>query len=263
MTDGLQKDHNCLFRGTYLTMVLDFFVLDLKGITEGIEVEWRSAALNPLLQWQLRGIQDQETRMIKMDVGRTLEEAEEFYLKKDPLDPDNIKELLRSLIYVWPVWWSLVHLCNERNHRESYYEIFRNTKYTLEVFTETENYNANPVLHDYELQIVKNEGIERFYRHCGLIKDNEPTRGGVAPPETREEPLEPLSPTPPEQPSRPQSEQPSQTQPPQPPSQMLPPPPEIQLPPPSQIPPPQTPPPPTHSPPSSQPTGGNLSLQDI
>ncbi|KAF9643111.1 hypothetical protein BDM02DRAFT_3192187 [Thelephora ganbajun] len=173
MTDGLQKDHNCLFRGTYLMMVLDFFVLDLKGIAEGVEVEWRLAALNPLLQRQLRGLQDQETGMIKMDVGRTLDEVEEFYLKKDPLDPDNVKELLRSLVYVWLVRWSLGHLCKETNHRESYYEVYRNTRYALEVFADTENYNANPMLHDYKLQIVKNKGIEWFYRHCGLIEDDE------------------------------------------------------------------------------------------
>ncbi|KAF9643091.1 hypothetical protein BDM02DRAFT_3192226 [Thelephora ganbajun] len=263
MTDGLQKDHNCLFHGTYLMIVLDFFVLDLRGITEGVEAEWRSAALNPLLQRQLRGLQDQETGMIKMDVGRTLDEVEEFYLKKDPLDPDNIKELLRSLVYIWPVQWSLGHLRKETNHRESYYEVYCNTRYALEVFTDTENYNANPVLHDYELQIVKNEGIEQFYRHCRLIKDNE-TGGGAPPSETGEGPPEPPSQVPPEPSSQTPLEQPSQILP-ELPSQMLPEPPsqtplplQILLPPPSLTP----PPPSTQPPPSSQPTGGDLSSQE-
>ncbi|KAF9642468.1 hypothetical protein BDM02DRAFT_3133071 [Thelephora ganbajun] len=180
MTGGLQNNHNCLFRGTYLTMVLNFFARELKEVTDGSDAEWRSAALNPLLQCQLWGLQDQETAMVKLDVGMTLDEALGFYLMKDPLDPDNVKELLRNLIYVWPVRWSLGHLHKPTNHRDSYYEASHHTQHALETFTKTPNYHTNAVLFEYERQIVINEGIDHFFQFHGLIEEDQSDISGLA-----------------------------------------------------------------------------------
>jgi hypothetical protein len=104
--DGI-KEHNCLFRATYLLKILDHFVEELPRVVPGAESRWRSRSLNPLLQRQLQRILDQEPRMVEIQVGTTPDGAARFYLMRDPLDPALIPEVIRGILYVWPVRWSL------------------------------------------------------------------------------------------------------------------------------------------------------------
>ena len=80
---------NCLFRATYLLKVLDLFAKELVGIAAELPQRWRSRVLNPILQRQLAGVLDNVPNMVELQVGRSVEEAAQFYLTVDPLNPDN------------------------------------------------------------------------------------------------------------------------------------------------------------------------------
>ena len=107
MTKDKIKSQNCLFRATYLQMILDLFAMELNRVPAANPWRFRSQVLNPILQRQLRGILDEEQGAVKAEVGLTVTDAAHFYLRKDPLDPHHVSNLLRQLLYVWPVRLSL------------------------------------------------------------------------------------------------------------------------------------------------------------
>ena len=163
-------EHNCLFRATYLLQVLDHFVDELPGITAGAESRWRSRALNPLLQRQLRGTFDQSPRSIMLDVGPTKEEAAEYYLSRDPLDPAECCNLLTGILYVWPVRWSLGHLTAKAT-AQGYLRTRNNTEHLLRERREISDEEWESLtLWPYEKTILVAEGLTNFYLfHMGKV----------------------------------------------------------------------------------------------
>ena len=157
------KEHNCLFRATYLLEVLDHFADKLPGITVGAESRWRSRALNPLLQRQLRGTFDQAPMSVMLDVRSTKEEAAEYYLTRDPLDPKERESLLVGILYVWPVRWSLGHL-TIRGTDENYTRTREGTEVLLKMRSQIpdEEWDTKR-LWDYEEWIIGEERLTQYY----------------------------------------------------------------------------------------------------
>ena len=90
------KSLNCLFRATYLSQILDYFVVELPRMQMSSPVSLRSQVLNPILQHELRGVLDHELELVKLEVGGTWELAGIFYLTPNPLDPTHTNEVLRT-----------------------------------------------------------------------------------------------------------------------------------------------------------------------
>ena len=154
-----------LSRANYLGKVLDLFVGELKGRILPPE-DFRSGVLNPILQRQLRGIVDENADHVKQAVGSTLEEAAEFYLKLDPLDPRHIMMILKGLLYVTPVRLSLGYLsyaCNEGQVKE----ISKNTALMIE-FANGPPQKAGG-LRPKEVEIIHAEQLEIFYQKLLML----------------------------------------------------------------------------------------------
>jgi hypothetical protein len=158
------KEHNCLFRATYLLKILDHFAQELPSIAKGAESRWRSRALNPLLQRQLLGVPDQEPNLVRIMVGSSKDEAAAAYLTRDPLDPSEVQNLLRRILYVWPVRWSLSYLYKKAT-AESYASSRENT---VSLFWERrgvsdEEYDACSLC-SYEEAVIRAEDLEVHYK---------------------------------------------------------------------------------------------------
>jgi hypothetical protein len=116
MIKGEDSSHNILFRGTYLTKVLDRFGDELfkpraKNVTGPM---FRSKVLNPILQRQMRGVTDYEASAVQLAVGTTTQEVADFYLRHDPLAQSNRIARLHNSIYIWPVRLSFMFLKSGR-----------------------------------------------------------------------------------------------------------------------------------------------------
>jgi hypothetical protein len=159
--DGVMEP-NSLFRTTYLLKILDHFADELPEIKRGDEIAWRSHALNPLLQRQLRGLSDQDSTM-KIQVGSNAGAAAEFYLTLDPLDPTMIPRLLRGILYIWPVRWSLTSL-SLPSTQATYLGTLQNTEHILalrKAVPESE-YNSVPLC-PFEVNFIRSWGLEKYY----------------------------------------------------------------------------------------------------
>jgi hypothetical protein len=157
MYDEEVKDQQCLFRATYLLKILDHFAAELPGITKGSERSWRSRALNPLLQRQLRGLSDQDSKRIRVQVGSDPTSVTAFYLTHDPLHPGVVPQLLRNLLYVPPVRWSLEHLCRP-GCEGSYLRTLQNTHHILKsrAALSPSEFDSVPLC-DFEVQLIRLE----------------------------------------------------------------------------------------------------------
>jgi hypothetical protein len=165
MTKDKLKSHNCLFRATYLCMVLDYFVEELPRIPKKTPERFRSQALNPLLQRQLNGVLDHEAEMVKAEVGESRKDAVSFYLLEDPLHPDHCDVLRRNLLYVWPVRLSLGYTLTSNACTENSFKCaINNTKELLTTRAKfsDERWAAALILRS-EVQIVQLEGLEAFF----------------------------------------------------------------------------------------------------
>ena len=168
MTKDKLQSHNCLFRATYLMMVLDLFVEELPKMVPGTAARFRSCALNPLLQRQLRGIIDTQAGMVETEVGKTLGDSAKFYLVKDPLDPAHIHATLRNILYVWPVRLALLYLPDPRQkdkERDPFEfaltateELFKGRSQVPDLEWEREKIST------FEVALVKEEGLELYYQ---------------------------------------------------------------------------------------------------
>lgn len=158
-----REDQQCLFRGTYLLKILDHFAAELPGIAKGDEAHWRSRALNPLLQRQLHGLSDQDSEKIMNEIGPSTTAVTAFYLTQDPLDPDIVPQLLRELLYVWPVRWSLGYL-DRPGGKKSYSRTCQNTKHIWDARKSLplSEYDAVPLC-DFEIRLIEVEELGRYY----------------------------------------------------------------------------------------------------
>ncbi|KAF9643808.1 hypothetical protein BDM02DRAFT_3191191 [Thelephora ganbajun] len=186
LSEGLHEECHCLFCSTYLIKVLDCFAVELSQIPEGAGAAWRSATLHPILQRQLRGVDNHRMLVMKERVGMTYEDTRRFYLLDDPLDPKHIPRILRNLVYNWSVRWSLGHLDEDKDKddtRLSYRKAIKDTKATWKVLQKIDKNQDGEALYDHEVQMVKDEGIDHYYRYHGLIKDEEGDLTGGEPSE--------------------------------------------------------------------------------
>jgi hypothetical protein len=173
MTKDKLKSHNCLFRATYLSKVLDYFVEELPRIPKKTPERFRSQALNPLLQRQLNGVLDHEAKMVKAEVGESRKEALSFYLLEDPLHPDHCDFLRRNLLYVWPVRLSLGFILTSNPCTEnSFKSALNNTKelLTSRAQISDEEWAAGVIMRS-ELRMVQLEGLESFF--SDFLEDDE------------------------------------------------------------------------------------------
>lgn len=111
MTKDKVSNPTVFFRGVYLKMVLVIFADELLDLPDSDgKREFRSRALNPLLQRQLRGINDHHVPRVKEEVGETPEAAANFYLILDPVDEDVQWMWRGNFIYIWPVRLSFAYM---------------------------------------------------------------------------------------------------------------------------------------------------------
>ena len=165
MEESNLRSHNCLFRATYLSMVLDEFAEELNRIQASSPWRFRSRALNPLLQRQLRGVHDDDALQVKMEVGQSAQEAAKFYLELDPLDPALINQVMRNILYVWPVRLALEYTGLEsRPNDDSMKFAIWNTSELLEGRAETTDEQWESFfLMDYEIRIIQAEDLGDLY----------------------------------------------------------------------------------------------------
>ena len=168
LTEDKLGSHNCVFRAVYLMKVLDLFANELAKLGTETSLRFRSPVLNPILQRQLRGIHDHEPAQVLEAVGNTLEDATDFYLKFDPLNPRHIPTILRNLLYVWHVRLSISFLyvrCTE----DAYEGALRKTDYliTQRAKIPDDEWDAE-ILNEDEYQIIEQDLLNKYYQ--GLIE---------------------------------------------------------------------------------------------
>ena len=158
-------NHNCLFRATYLTMILDLFADDLqKRIRSQMKSRFRSRALNPILQRQMRGVTDYEARSVNSVVGDTLDESIVFYLKQDPLDRSNRITMLHRSLYVWPVRLSYASLQHEKITEGFFQHSLANTQALYASYTRDGKSWTAGKLTSNELKIICQEKTQDIYQ---------------------------------------------------------------------------------------------------
>lgn len=147
------------FRCQYLMRVLDAFVEELKKRTVQNPGEFRSRALNPIIQRQRRGVTDNDSDEVKEAVGTSYEDAANFYLGGDPLDPKESRVWPQRLLHTTPVHWSLGN-----------YKFHGDTDVRPPV--RQDPYVGCPewVLLPAEIALIKAEGLEKVYGK--LMKDS-------------------------------------------------------------------------------------------
>jgi hypothetical protein len=105
------RTHEALRRMTYAERVLDSFSREVKKY-RGEPVEFRSKVLNPILQRQMVGIEDNYSPSVREAVSDddgmpTIACATKFYLSSDPTDPELIPMFRRNLVTVPEARWHL------------------------------------------------------------------------------------------------------------------------------------------------------------
>ena len=161
MIEDQLKTHNCLFRAVYVQKVLDAFAEEIQTPNRRITPRWRSRVLNPILQRQLRGVNDMESESIKSQVGSTIDDATAFYLMLDPLHPDHIPAMVHNILYIWPVRLSLSTL-QSRCSEQLYAGAIRNTQGLVTGLLATSDWEDGK-LYPYEYQVIKKENLEVMY----------------------------------------------------------------------------------------------------
>jgi len=160
MVKGEDKSHNTLFRGTYLTKILDMFSEELMNRPRRqVKTRFRSKALNPILQRQMRGLTDYESGAIRDAAGETAEKVATFYLMRDPLDQASRIEMLHNSMYIWPVRHSYVYL-NKKVPYDGFNHTMRNT---LTLYRDIKSNWIAGKLTRVERRILEKEGNERVY----------------------------------------------------------------------------------------------------
>src|SRR6202789_296230 len=105
------RSYESLRRQTYARQVLDAFWYEIKQYT-GRPIDFRSSVLTPLLQRQLRGVEDSYGPSVQAAVGDphsnpTIAQATESYLGIDPPSRYWIPCYRRNLIYIPQARWHL------------------------------------------------------------------------------------------------------------------------------------------------------------
>ena len=161
MVKELDKSHNCLFRGTYVTKVLDRFGDELQHRPKNqAKTRFRSKVLNPILQRHLRGLTDYEAACVEEAVGKTTTASGMFYLKQDPLDESNRIAMMHNSLYVWPIRNSYVHSGKDELPDGAFQKTLHNT--TALYAAMPEDWTAGE-MSSYELRLITNEKIEEIY----------------------------------------------------------------------------------------------------
>lgn len=168
------------FRAHYLIKVLDALVKELQELktrprafeSQGQEMKtvtgephlFRSQVLNPILQRQLRGIQDDNPDQVKGKVGRTVRGAQAFYLPLDPLHPDLAWKTLRNLIYISPIRFSLAFFSRRAENADLNSALLN----TEQLEDKRKEYPADAwdesILYDFEIELIKKEHLQELYR---------------------------------------------------------------------------------------------------
>ncbi|KAF9784968.1 hypothetical protein BJ322DRAFT_1060594 [Thelephora terrestris] len=169
-------DDESLFRCQYLMRVLDSFAEELRDQTRNEQqsqpvkdpAKFRSRVLNPIIQRQRRGVADNDPDEVKKAVGIKLEDAVNFYLAQDPLDPQHCRALFRHLLYITPVRMSFA--CYSSRFSKAVYEKGRvNTEFLRRCRSRVQQDTSDQtLLLPFEVEVIELEGLGGLYR--GLIK---------------------------------------------------------------------------------------------
>jgi len=114
------QGHEAQRRKSYAQRVLDQLAEELEAVKEP-GPQWRSKVLTPIMQRQLQGVCDTYSPSVEAAVYAgdpldsddeneeevTIGDATYFYLDRDPLDPSEIPNYRRNLIYVHQMKWHL------------------------------------------------------------------------------------------------------------------------------------------------------------
>ena len=172
MVKDQDSSRNCLFRGTYLTMVLDRFADELEDRPRlQAKTRFRSKVLNPVLQRLMRGITDYEVSSVRAAVGDTSEGSAALYLGKDPLDKPNRITMLRNSSYVWPVRNSYYFLEKGRVAWGAFKKTLNNTQF---LGRECPGDRTAGKLTDAEREVITGERLEGIYREFVAMRVSTP-----------------------------------------------------------------------------------------
>lgn len=158
-------DAKCHFRYHYLIRILDAFVEELRKRTVQNPGVFRSRVLNPLIQRQSRGVHDNDSDEVKEAVGANYEDAVDFYLAGDPLDPKQNREWLQHLLNTTPVRLNLGRFRFQYNTdvRQKHSAVPQHTGDQL-------------VLPAFKIEVIRCKYLEELYRKLigGLVSGHHP-----------------------------------------------------------------------------------------
>ena len=165
------KAHEVLRRQTYAQRVLDEFGLELDRF-QGVEQDFRSKVLTPILQCQLHGIPDAHGPAIRRGIDPkngtpTIAQVTKFYLGLDPLSTCTIPSYRHNLVYIREARWHLAIVMDEADPTS-----FADYKITLshhDTIMKTLKQSKKPVhggfptFNDVEVATVVEEGLELWF----------------------------------------------------------------------------------------------------
>ena len=160
------EDPGYRFRARYLIKVLDAFARELDTADTIDPGKFRSKVLNPLLQRRLRGVPDGASEAVKDQTGGTKNTIFAFYLGQDPMEPRWVRRTLRQILYITSIRLSFA-LLFKKGTEVDLLAAEENTKWLEEHlgtnFTDDQRFcNEDPVW-NFELQVIKDEGLEETY----------------------------------------------------------------------------------------------------
>jgi hypothetical protein len=167
----------CISRAQYLIKVLDRFAEELQemrmqAIKQNVDVHlidvspgprFRSMVLNPILQRQLRGLDDHDVQPLQSVINNSIVRLVEVYLQEDPLDKALGQRYLRNLLYITPVRFSLAYFSSDAT-QEHFDKLCTNTEFLKKSREDIRDDNWDrSILYDFEIEVIKAEKLQDLY----------------------------------------------------------------------------------------------------
>lgn len=171
--------HEACRRQCYAQRVLDEFALEFTAY-RGTPTDFRSVVLSPILQRQLRGVQDSYLPCVNGAIGGspsdpTLEQVTNLYLGIDPTDPELAASYRRNILFVPEARWHLGTVIGSFSTADiaMYNRVRANQDLLMSWLKECgeDDDDTEPIVFSpLMVTIVKDEGLDLFYgRELSLV----------------------------------------------------------------------------------------------
>jgi len=180
------QGHEPRRRQTYVQEVLDHFGTELEGY-KGPSRDFRSKVLTPILQRQFWGVSEDYAPSVRGFISTngealTISGVTEFYLGRDPVDPEIIPTFCRNLIYLPQARWHLGIVMGKFDHGsiEDYEMILDNHGIIMAGLRgggtpKPADGQGIPPLNQVEAKVITEEKLNEFFADvlryfvCGIL----------------------------------------------------------------------------------------------